>query len=92
MEIKFIDDMAGSGESNCEVHFLYKVKDKVSLSQPSAILDEGTDGLLSETLNNNKFKGKFLDSFFIRYKIIVGSIFLLLIISNACLDLLHLGL
>ena len=65
MEIKFIDDMAGSGESNCEVHFLYKVKDKVSLSQPSAILDEGTDGLLSETLNNNKFKGKFLDSFFI---------------------------
>ena len=66
MEIKFIDDMAGSGESNCEVHFLYKIKDKkISLSQPSAILDEGTDGLLSETLNNNKFKGKFLDSFFI---------------------------
>ena len=65
MEIKFIDDMAGSGESNCEVHFLYKIKDDISLSQPSAILDEGTDGLLRETLNNNKFKGKFLDSFFI---------------------------
>tara|TARA_B100001123_G_scaffold264227_1_gene294290 strand:- start:6940 stop:8439 length:1500 start_codon:yes stop_codon:yes gene_type:complete len=65
MEIKFIDDMAGSGESNCEVHFLYKIKDDIQLSQPSAILDEGTDGLLSETLNNNKFKGKFLDSFFI---------------------------
>jgi hypothetical protein len=47
-------------------------------------------------MDNPSFESKLLisalDSFFKRYKIIIGSMFLLLIISNAFLDLLHLGL
>jgi hypothetical protein len=47
-------------------------------------------------MDNPSFESKFLtsalDSLFTRYRIIVGSMFLLLIISNAFLDLLHLGL
>ena len=65
MKINFINDLESSGESNCEVHLLYKVGDDIQLSQSASILDQGTDGLLNETLGQNKFKGKFLDSFFI---------------------------
>ena len=65
MKINFINDLESSGESTCEVHLLYTADDKVQLSHSSAILDEGTDGLLSETIAHNNFKGKFLDSFFI---------------------------
>ena len=65
MKIDFINDLESSGESTCEVHLLYTKNDKVQLSHSSAILDEGTDGLLSETIAHNNFKGKFLDSFFI---------------------------
>ena len=65
MKINFINDLESSGESTCEVHLLYKVGDDIQLSQSANILDQGTDGLLNETLTQNKFKGKFLDSFFI---------------------------
>ena len=65
MKISFINDIETSGESTCEVHFIYKKGDDFQLSKSASILDEGTDGLLSETLEVNKFKGKFLDSFFI---------------------------
>ena len=65
MKIDFINDIESSGESTCEVHLLYTKDDKVQLSHSSSILDEGTDGLLSETIAHNNFKGKFLDSFFI---------------------------
>ena len=59
MKIDFINDIESSGESTCEVHLLYTKDDKVQLSHSSAILDEGTDGLLSETIAHNNFKGKF---------------------------------
>ena len=65
MKIDFINNLESSGESTCEVHLIYKTGDEVALSQSASILDEGTDGLLSETFERNKFKGKFLDSFFI---------------------------
>jgi leucyl aminopeptidase len=65
INIDFLNDIESSGESTCEVHLIYKTGDEVSLSHSASILDEGTDGLLSETLQNNRFKGKFLDSFFI---------------------------
>ena len=59
MKINFINDIATSGESTCEVHFIYKKDDDFQLSKSASILNEGTDGLLSETLEANKFKGKF---------------------------------
>ena len=65
MKIDFINDIESSGESTCEVHLLYSNDDAVQLSHSSKILDEGTYGLLSETIAHNNFKGKFLDSFFI---------------------------
>ena len=65
INVDFLNDIESSGESTCEVHLIYKTEDDIALSQSASILDEGTDGLLSQTLEHNKFKGKFLDSFFI---------------------------
>lgn len=63
MKISFVNSIEADSKSTCEVHFIYKNKDDFDLSESANILDKNTDGLLSKTLELNKFKGKFLDSF-----------------------------
>ena len=76
MKINFINEIEATRSVNCEVHLLYKNNDKVQLSLSALELDQGSNNVISKTLNRNKFKGKFLESFFITtdYDILLISI------------------
>ena len=68
MKIDFINDLEPMAK--VLVKYIYFIQKMTKYNHSFiAILDEGTDGLLSETIAHNNFKGKFLDSFFIHQQL-----------------------